>query len=537
MTKSGKNGRLLKNNFLMSLCITALVLAPDFCLRLAGISKVGIDIVGFLFVYVVMLSASFMPKKVFWAILALTFFMDSVELHYMAYFGFPMNAFDISNVFKEAHEILETGLTVARYVWFILPIMLAAYYAAIKVWGRFENRRRQGLVIPMIPLVWALGYTPYRTFKKPADSFYPGTVYHSLHNAVNAFSWWAFQSNTTVGIKWKPYRVEYAEKPDRPQTIVLAVGESINRNRLGIYGYGRDTTPKLAEFLSENKGASVIKKGYSTAPATRDSLPLLFNQIAEPCNIDQLQSGDTNILKLAHDAGYATWVISAQENNLFDRITMKWADRIVLKETSATAGFKGRDDIIFDTISKIDFTKGRNFIVFFTRSIHSPYSHSYDDRPEFRVWDEAAPTRMEATGNAYDNAVLYYDDMMARIFAKLRERAPSLAIAFTSDHGEMLGEDGFYGHLLLEPRMFEVPYIYYSTGFSKPPKGEYISHAEMVRHLSSLMGYRITDENMRLGEFYLSSGNIYQECRFIRGRKDASGISLSEPLGPETLEK
>ncbi len=56
-------------------------------------------------------------------------------------------------------------------------------------------------------------------------------------------------------------------------------------------------------------------------------------------------------------------------------------------------------------------------------------------------------TRTEVV-NAYDNAVLYTDHVLASLIRALQQRAGAVdaALLYLSDHGESLGEAGFYLH-------------------------------------------------------------------------------------------
>ncbi|MFO7567906.1 MAG: STM4013/SEN3800 family hydrolase [Enhygromyxa sp.] len=54
-------------------------------------------------------------------------------------------------------------------------------------------------------------------------------------------------------------------------------------------------------------------------------------------------------------------------------------------------------------------------------------------------------------------ALAYVDGQLAPLFAALRRRAPLLAIV-CSDHGTAYGEDGYVGHRLAHPVVWEVPY-------------------------------------------------------------------------------
>ncbi len=62
-------------------------------------------------------------------------------------------------------------------------------------------------------------------------------------------------------------------------------------------------------------------------------------------------------------------------------------------------------------------------------------------------------------------ALAYVDSCLAELFSALRKRAPSLCI-LTSDHGTAYGEDGYWGHRVSHPVVWEVPYAEFILGKS-----------------------------------------------------------------------
>jgi hypothetical protein len=73
------------------------------------------------------------------------------------------------------------------------------------------------------------------------------------------------------------------------------------------------------------------------------------------------------------------------------------------------------------------------------------------------------PNRLYLTGAAADSlethaaALEYVDGHLGRLFAGLRGRGPWLVV-ICSDHGTAYGEDGYTGHRLAHPVVWEVPY-------------------------------------------------------------------------------
>ena len=96
-------------------------------------------------------------------------------------------------------------------------------------------------------------------------------------------------------------------------------------------------------------------------------------------------------------------------------------------------------------------------------------------------WIDAGHERAVMTGgcteaqivNAYDNALLYTDHLLAATIAQLKARSDEIdsALIYVSDHGESLGENGLYLHGLpysIAPaEQTRVPMvIWLSSGFA-----------------------------------------------------------------------
>lgn len=73
------------------------------------------------------------------------------------------------------------------------------------------------------------------------------------------------------------------------------------------------------------------------------------------------------------------------------------------------------------------------------------------------------PNCIHSSGAARDSietmsdALAYVDEQLPPLFESLRRRAPLLCVV-CSDHGTAYGEDGFHGHRLAHPSVWNVPY-------------------------------------------------------------------------------
>lgn len=67
------------------------------------------------------------------------------------------------------------------------------------------------------------------------------------------------------------------------------------------------------------------------------------------------------------------------------------------------------------------------------------------------------PGAADDTIESHAAALRYVDEQLGRLFAGIRSRGPWLAVV-CSDHGTAYGEDGFTGHRLAHPVVWDVPY-------------------------------------------------------------------------------
>jgi arylsulfatase A-like enzyme len=67
------------------------------------------------------------------------------------------------------------------------------------------------------------------------------------------------------------------------------------------------------------------------------------------------------------------------------------------------------------------------------------------------------PGATDDTLETHAAALEYVDGELGKLFAGLRKRGPWLAVV-CSDHGTAYGEDGYEGHRLAHPVVWDVPY-------------------------------------------------------------------------------
>ncbi len=102
------------------------------------------------------------------------------------------------------------------------------------------------------------------------------------------------------------YNVEQSIEYSGNRTVVLVIGESLNKHHMSLYGYGRNTNPKLSTIDS----LLIFKNVITSATQTRESIIRILSQATVDNEQQYITKG--SVFTLAEDMGYITYWISNQ---------------------------------------------------------------------------------------------------------------------------------------------------------------------------------------------------------------------------------
>jgi glucan phosphoethanolaminetransferase (alkaline phosphatase superfamily) len=236
-----------------------------------------------------------------------------------------------------------------------------------------------------------------------------------------------------------------ARSDDRLPNLVLVMGESLAASHLSVYGYARDTTPRL-RALADAGAMIVFRDAVVMGPHTRTSVPYIVTGLAGPDPKGRV-FGAPNVLEYARARGYHTAYVSAQDESWgdLDSILRPGADtfRTGLAFAADVDVLKGSDDLVVlerGVLPTLRSIPEPFVVIVHMDGSHVPYAkHS---PPSHKIWPEDGANSIEA----YDNTVRVTDEYVARVFEALRARDPKAYLFFTSDHGQALGEGGAFYH-------------------------------------------------------------------------------------------
>lgn len=303
----------------------------------------------------------------------------------------------------------------------------------------------------------------------------------------------------------QPFQVKQLQPDSVGQTIVLVIGESLTRQHMSLYGYGRNTNPLLSQPDSSlTVYSDVVSPQVHTIPVIRKVMTFMErkhrNYFWER----------PSLFELFNRAGYDTYFISNQPyggryETSYDLLLRQ------AKHQSNPSMQKQPDGVVFPYFDKALKNKNQKnkLIVIHLMGNHMVYKFRYpkifekfnNDSDHF-IRSKAKYMLKEGTKtiDEYDNSVLYNDYLIAQIIDSVKKTEKNAAVIYFSDHGEEVYEmRDFAGHAYekVSSYMCEIPFMLWHS----PTFGNYrkdlkydakrsFSTADFLFSISDLAGLR-----------------------------------------------
>ena len=230
-----------------------------------------------------------------------------------------------------------------------------------------------------------------------------------------------------------------------PRTLVLVIGESTTRSRMGIYGYERDTTPLIEQFEKDNPDFVVFNDVVSSRPYTIEILQQALT-LADEQHPD-LYLSKPSLIDLMKQAGYKTFWITNQQT-MTKRNTMltmfsKQADEQFYMNNDRNQSSRQYDSSVFEPFKNVlnDPTE-KKFIVIHLLGTHMKYELRYPESDEYQRFNDRSGLAFDLDDdkldvyNSYDNAIMFNDFVITKLFNLFKASDANGFILYFSDHGE-----------------------------------------------------------------------------------------------------
>lgn len=235
---------------------------------------------------------------------------------------------------------------------------------------------------------------------------------------------------------------------ERPVVVVLAIGESARASSYSSNGYDRATDAQMRALGAVNFGNT-----HSCGTNTATSLPCMFTDLGRRKYEDGVAKYRENLLDVLVRGGYdVVWL----DNNTGSKKLGERIREVFLANTNDPehCSAEGCFDEVLLTQLRKELTAVQRDTVFVIHLLgsHGPAYYARYPKAFAKFQPECLTNELQQCSdqqlrNAYDNTILYTDQILASAAALLRDD-PRIdpALLYVSDHGESLGEHGLYLH-------------------------------------------------------------------------------------------
>lgn len=415
-------------------------------------------------IYMLLLSLLRNPARSVWMLFVLIF-LSAFQLVLLYLYGHSIIAVDmfLNLVTTNSAEIGELlGSLLPAVIGVIVIFVPILYVAAIntarkdyiinphlrhrlRLWGGYTALA--GLV--SITVCYTSGH--YRA----TDDLYPVNVGYNIYLAIDRSVRTAGYAETSRDFKFHAVSTHPADS--LPETYILVIGETARAENFGLYGYDRNTTPRLGA----DSGLIKFPDAYTQSNTTHKSVPMLLSAAcADDYNRIYREKG---IIAAFREAGFTTSFISNQRpNHSFIDLFGEEADTCLFLKEQLPYDANPLDCDMLDVVKNLlDNPAQRRLIVLHTYGSHFKYRERYPrDMVIFTpdMADEVTASNRESLLNAYDNTIHYTDLFLHSIISMLRQSNIPAAMLYTSDHGENIFDDnrGLFLHASPRPSAHEL---------------------------------------------------------------------------------
>lgn len=283
--------------------------------------------------------------------------------------------------------------------------------------------------------------------------------------------------------------VTFGSRPQRPFNLILISIDTLRPDRLGMYGYGRVTSPALDAFAAERGVVfdNAVSVSSWTLPAHVSMLSGVLptsHGVTRP-NVGKIGEGTELLAEMLRRRGYSTLAFTGGAY-----VGRRWGFSRGFDVFGPTERRAGRPTLGFaasiararDALDEIP--KDRPYFLFLhTYDAHCPHEPpaAYGSlfRSESAEWVDATrcqttsreaaaltPGQVQFLSDRYDASIRWVDDQIHVLLRLLDSRGDldHSVVIVTADHGEEFREHGQLGHrtslyreLLMVPLIVAVP--------------------------------------------------------------------------------
>ncbi len=247
-----------------------------------------------------------------------------------------------------------------------------------------------------------------------------------------------------------------AEMETRPRipkvhNIILVIVDALRADQLPAYGRARSTTPFLGSFLTSTRTRKI---GWCLANGSESAVGIMSILTSKP--VPEISSQNYTLADFLADNGFQDFLYLSGDHHWYN-FDNSYGHKIstCLDGTAFPPGYSIDDDEALPALLEgLKPDDGKfHFFYFHLMSVHQAgrFHDQYQQyQPIGETHEKGSSPALKAqyAVNLYDDRILQADSVLKNLFGILGRKGylKDYLVVLTADHGELLGEDGHYGH-------------------------------------------------------------------------------------------
>jgi lipid A ethanolaminephosphotransferase len=406
------------------------------------------------------LIAPFATRRVMRPLLSVLIVASAAAAYFMRTYAVLMDPAMVRNVLAtDMHEAGEL-MTWSLAGWVLLssaPPLVLVWWVRIerRPWPGALGLRAAAVVAALVVTVLAILpvnrdlTSTLRNHRELRYLITPGNLLYGLAKNAAGSIHDASAPREPVGRDARLMRVALAS--GNPRLLVLVIGETARAANFSLLGYGRLTNPELSRL-----DVTAFRNVTSCGTSTEVSVPCLFSASGRADYDERRIRNSEGLLDVLVRAGYAVKWFDNQSGckGVCQGSGIEYEKLGPASAPDLCRGTECHDGILVRRLrAELADLRRDTVIVLHMLGNHGPaYFRRYP--ADFRRFvpdcatAELRDCSRQQVVNAYDNAILYTDHVLAEVVTTLQAHGPALdsVMLYVSDHGESLGEGGLYLH-------------------------------------------------------------------------------------------
>ena len=338
-------------------------------------------------------------------------------------FSYDMVGIILATNKQEAGEFVRTFLDFDIVLWFILCVCVILVIYRIADYYSFIGYKIRYLLL----FVVIAGY--YATLVQKSSNW--GRIFF-----LKPLLFMSYELPPSLKQYYSDLNLE-VDSTKVPDNICIIIGESFSKGHSSLYGYEKDTNPKLREL---EKDSSLVVYKHVTSPGTHtiESLQMFMSTLG----VDESQQKKwyeyTTLIEMLSKSGYKThWISNQSQKGVYDNVASRYAelcDTSIFVNSFSGTNVKTHDEMILPALLSL---KIENRNVYFIHLMGSHYEFDKRYPITFGIFQQddymKYPKHQRYNLATYDNSIRYNDSIVNEIIRYFKNKE---AIAYYfSDHG------------------------------------------------------------------------------------------------------